>query len=156
VAVTLNLSGELQGSRTQLAQLQAQGRDLARQNTQLVAQLQAMPDVRYVSVLHDDKATPMMLAMFDPKHNTLTLKRMGDFQEGPEKSLQLWAVPPAGAPRSLGVLADQPVLRLTAAEQVVGQSPLLAITLENMGGVPEGMPAQGPLIWKGAVLQTPL
>lgn len=156
VAITLNLSGELQGTQVQLAQLQAQGRDLVRQNTQLVAQLQAMPDVRYVSVLHDDKATPMMLALFDPKHNTLTLKRMGNFQEGPEKSLQLWAVPPSGAPRSLGVLADQPVLRLTAAEQVVGQSPLFAITLENKGGVPEGTAAQGPLIWKGAVLRTPL
>lgn len=156
VAVTLNLSGELQGTQVQLAQLQSQGRDLVRQNTQLVAQLQAMPDVRYVSVLHDDKATPMMLALFDPKHNTLTLKRMGNFQEGPEKSLQLWAVPPSGAPRSLGVLPDQPVLRLTAAEQVVGQSPLFAITLENKGGVPEGTAAQGPLIWKGAVLQTPL
>ena len=156
VAITLNLNGELQGSQQQMAQMQAQGRDMARQNAELLAQMQAMPDVRYVSVLHDDKATPMMLAMFDPKHNTLTLKRMGDFQEGPQKSLQLWAVPPSGAPRSLGVLAEQPVLRLTAAEQVVGQSPLLAITLENKGGVPEGMPAQGPLIWKGAVLQTPL
>ncbi|MCC2676588.1 MAG: hypothetical protein K0R58_3535, partial [Ramlibacter sp.] len=30
------------------------------------------------------------------------------------------------------------------------------ITLENKGGVPEGTAAQGPLIWKGAVLQTPL
>jgi anti-sigma-K factor RskA len=156
VAITLNLSGELQGTQVQLAQLQTQGRDLVRQNTQLVAQLQATPDVRYVSVLHDDKATPMMLALFDPKHNTLTLQRMGNFQEGPEKSLQLWAVPPSGAPRSLGVLAEQPVLRLTAAEQVVGQSPLFAITLENKGGVPEGTAAQGPLIWKGAVLRTPL
>lgn len=156
VAITLQLRGELDGTQAQIAQLQAQGLQLARANQQLVAQLQAQPEVRYVSVLHDDKATPTMLALYDPKHNTLTLKRMVDFQEGPEKSLQLWAVPPAGAPLSLGVLAESQVLRLPASEQVVGRSPLLAITLEAKGGVPEGTPAQGPVIWKGAVLQTPL
>lgn len=156
VVLTLNLRGELEGSRTQLAQLQAQGRDLVRQNTQLVAQLQAQPEIRYVSVLHDDQATPTMLVTFDPKHNTLTLKRVTGFQEGPEKSLQLWAIPASGAPRSLGVLAEQPVLRLAAAEQVVGQSPALAVSLEPKGGVPgEGGPT-GPVLWKGAVLQTPL
>jgi anti-sigma-K factor RskA len=157
IAITLNLQGELQGTQGQLAQLQAQGLQLARANQQLMAQLQAQPDVRYVSVLHDEKATPTLLALFDPKHNTLTLKRMVNFQEGPEKSLQLWAVPATGgAPRSLGVLAEQDVLRLPAQPQVVAQSPLFAITLEAKGGVPEGTPAQGPILWKGAVLQTPL
>jgi anti-sigma-K factor RskA len=156
VAITLRLQGELEGSRAQLAQLQAQGRELARSNATLVAQLQAAPEVRYVSVLHDDKATPAMLVTFDPKHGTLTLKRIVDFSEGPQKSLQLWAIPPSGAPRSLGVLAEQPVLRMTAAEQVVGQSPVMAISLEPKGGVPgEGGPT-GPVLWKGAVLQTPL
>lgn len=156
IVVTLNLRSELDGTQAQLAQLQSQGLTLARRNAELVAQLQAQPEIRYVSVLHDDKATPTMLVMYDPKHSQLMLKRMVGFQEGPEKSLQLWAVPASGAPRSLGVLAEQQVLRMAAAEQVVGQSPLLAITLEAKGGVPEGTPAQGPVLWKGAVLQTPL
>lgn len=156
IAISLNLQGELEGSRTQLAQLQTQGLQLARRNTELVAQLQAQPEIRYVSVLHDDKATPTMLVMYDPKHGTLMLKRMVGFQEGPEKSLQLWAIPPSGAPRSLGVLGEQPVLRMAATEQVVGSSPVLAISLEPKGGVPgEGGPT-GPVMWKGAVLQTPL
>ena len=156
IALTLNLQGELAGSRTQIAQLQAQGRTLAGRNAELVAQLQAQPEIRYVSVLHDDKAQPMMLALYDPKHRQLMVKRMVDIQEGPEQSLQLWAVPASGAPRSLGVLPEQDVLRLPAGEQLVAQSPLLAITLEAKGGVPEGTPAQGPVLWKGAVLQTPL
>ena len=156
VAVALNLRGDLQGSETQLAQLQAQGRALAQQNATLTAQLAAQPDIRYVSVLHDDKATPTMLVTFDPKHNTLTLKRVGGYQEGADKSLQLWAIPAAGAPRSLGVMGTDAVARLAAAEQVVGQSPLLAISLEPKGGVPgEGGPT-GPVLFKGAVLQTPL
>ena len=149
VTFSLGLRGDLEGSRGELARMQAQ-------NATLVAQLQAQPDVRYVSVLTDDKATPAMLVTFDPKRNTLTLKRVGGYQEGPDKSLELWALPNAGAPRSLGVLTDQPVLKLTAAEQVVGQSPAMAITLEPKGGSPAGGGPTGPVLWKGAVIQTPL
>ncbi|MDB5898104.1 MAG: hypothetical protein JWP41_1706 [Ramlibacter sp.] len=156
VVVTLNVNERLQGSQAQLAQLQNQQRELAARNAQLVAQLQAQPDVRYVSVLHDDKATPTMLVTFDPKRQTLTLKRVGEYREASDKSLQLWAMPASGAPRSLGVLAQQPVLRMAAAEQVVGQSPAFAVSLEPKGGVPgEGGPT-GPVLWKGAVLQTAL
>jgi anti-sigma-K factor RskA len=140
--VTVNLRGELQGRQTQLAALQAQ--------------LAAQPDVRYVSVLTDDQARPALLVTFDPGRSTLTLKRVGSYREAPDKSLQLWALPATGAPRSLGVLAQQPVLKLAAAEQVIGQAPALAISLEPRGGVPgEGGPT-GPVLWKGAVLRTAL
>ena len=156
LVVTFQARDQLQGTSTELAQLQSQGRELAQRNAQLVAQLQAQPDIRYVAVLADDKAAASMLATFDPKHNTLTLKRVGGFQEAADKSLQLWALPTGGAPRSLGVLGTEAVARLTAAEQVVGQSPVLAISLEPRGGVPgEGGPT-GPVLFKGAVLQTPL
>jgi anti-sigma-K factor RskA len=142
VTLSMGVQGELEGKRTQLAQLQAQ--------------LAAQPEVRYVSVLTDEKATPAILATFDPKRNTLTLKRVGGYQEGPDKSLQLWAIPNGGAPRSLGVLAEQPVLHMTAAENLMGASAALAITLEPKGGVPPGTPASGPVLWKGPVLQTSL
>ncbi|MCG2594253.1 anti-sigma factor [Ramlibacter sp. XY19] len=142
VTVSLGLRGELEGKQATVAQLQSQ--------------LAAQPDVRYVAVLTDDKAAPAMLATFDPRRNTLMLKRVGGYQEGPDKSLQLWAIPDGGAPRSLGVLGEQPVLRMTAAEQVMGASSALAITLEAKGGVPAGSPAAGPVLWKGAVIQTPI
>lgn len=156
VVVTLNMRTELSGTQSQLAQLQHQGLQLARQNTDLAAQLRAMPDIRYVSVLHDDKATPTMLVMFDPKHNTLMLRRVGGFQEAADKSLQLWALPDGGPPRSLGVVDTQQVLRMPAPNQLMGQSPALAVSLEPKGGVPgEGGPT-GPVLFKGAVLQTPI
>jgi anti-sigma-K factor RskA len=156
IAIVLNLRGELEGRDTELAKARAQGVQLVLANQQLMAQLQAQPEIRYVSVLHDDKAAPTMLMTYDPKHNALTLKRVGTFQEGPDKSLQLWALPPGAAPRSLGVMTGEAVARLTAAEQVVGQSPALAVSLEPKGGVPgEGGPT-GPVIFKGVVLQTPL
>jgi anti-sigma-K factor RskA len=154
VAVTLHLQQQLEDSRTELARMQTQGRELARRNTELVAQLQAQPEMRYVAVLTDDKATPAMLVTFDPKGGTLMIKRVMGYEEGPQKSLQLWALPPSGAPRSLGVVAEQPVMRMAAAEQVIGQSPLMAITLEPKGGVAGG--PTGPVLWKGAVLQAPL
>ena len=155
VAVTLQLRDEVQGQRNQLASLQAQGRELAQQNAQLVASLQAQPDVRYVSVLTDDQAHPAMLVTFDPKRHTIMVKRVGAYQEGDDKSLQLWGLPAAGAPHSLGVLAQQAVLHLPMPPQA-GDMPLLAISLEPRGGVPPGSGPTGPVLWKGAVLQTPI
>ena len=63
------------------------------------------------------------------------------------------ALPPAGGPRSLGVLGQDKLLTLTAAEQEVKQVPTLAISLEPKGGVPsEGGPT-GPVLFKGALIQ---
>lgn len=82
------------------------------------------------------------------------LKRVGGFHEAADKSLQLWALPPSGGPKSLGVLGGEPVVRLTAAEGQVREVPALAISLEPKGGVPgEGGPT-GPVLFKGALLQT--
>src|SRR6185436_9919476 len=98
-----------------------------------------------------------ILATFDPKHNSLTLKRIGGFQEGPDKSLQLWVVPIAGgAPQSLGVLGGNEVDRLMALEHQVGQGHALAVSLEPKGGVPSERGPTGPVLFKGPVLQTAL
>ena len=85
-----------------------------------------------------------MLVTFDPKNNQLVLQRVGGFQEGADKSLQLWALPPAGGPRSLGVLGQEKLLNLTAGEADVRQVPALAISLEPRGGVPSAGGPTGP------------
>ena len=154
VGAGLYLNDEVASGQAQLAQLDRARAGLAQEKAQLVAQLQATPEIRYVAVLSDQAASASMLVTFDPKHNTLTLKRVGAFQEGPDKSLQLWALPASGAPRSLGVLGAEPVVKLTAAEPQVGAAPALAISLEPKGGVPsEGGPT-GPVLFKGPVLPT--
>ena len=120
---------------------------------QLQAKLLNTPQIEYVAVLSDNKSTASMLVTFDPKSKRLTLQRVGSYQEASSQSLQLWALPPSGGPKSLGVLGSEKVLRLTAGENDVKAIPALAISLEPKGGVPsEGGPT-GPVLFKGALIQ---
>jgi anti-sigma-K factor RskA len=126
------------------------------QIAELRQQLQATPQIQYVAVLADDRSAASMLVTFDPKNNTLVLQRVGGFQEGRDKSLQLWALPPAGAPRSLGVLGQGPLVKLTAGESDVREVPTLAISLEPLGGVPGAGGPTGPVLFKGSLIQRQL
>ena len=116
-------------------------------------QLHNAPAVQYVAVLNDDKDAASMLVTFDPKKKQLVLQRVGGFKESDDKSLQLWALPPGGAPRSLGVLDNAPGLRLAASESDVHAVPTLAVTLEAKGGVPPGSGPKGPVVFKGALIE---
>jgi anti-sigma-K factor RskA len=138
VVVGLNVNGRLSG-----------------QVNELTAKLTATPEIEYVAVLTDDKASASLLVTFDPKNKTLVLKRVGNFREQPDKSLELWALPPGAAPKSLGVMGADPVVRLTAAGTDMRQVPTLAITLEPKGGVPPGSGPTGPILFKGALIETP-
>lgn len=122
----------------------------------LQTRLQAAPQIQYVAVLVNaqpgaDTAAASMLVTFDAKSNQLVLQRVGGYRETPDKSLQLWALPPTGAPRSLGVLGSDRVLHLPANAGQVSEVPALAITLEPLGGVPGG--PTGPVLFKGALIQ---
>ncbi len=116
-------------------------------------ELRTAPAVQYVAVLSDAKATASMLVTFNPNSQQLTLQRVGDYHEAPDHSLQLWALPPGGAPRSLGVLGTQAAVRLTATESEMRAVPALAITLEPKGGVPPGSGPTGPVLFKGALIR---
>jgi anti-sigma-K factor RskA len=123
---------------------------------QLSAQLKAMPEIQYVAVLADERQAPMLLATVDPKHKTLTLKRVAAVQPGPDRSLQLWALPRGAAPRSLGVLGDETVIRLSMPPMPMNEVPALAVSLEPRGGAPQGSGPTGPVMYQGALLQTTL
>ncbi len=124
---------------------------------QLAQRLRQAPAVQYVAVLADDQSTPSMLVTFDPNNRQLVLQRVGDYREGEDKSLQLWALPPGGAaPRSLGVMDKGPALKLTAVEAQVRDVPALAISLEPRGGVPSERGPTGPVIFKGALVEKTL
>lgn len=127
--------------------------DLGAQIGELQAKLEATPAIEYVAVLNDDKASASMLVTFDPKSQKLTLQRVGGFQEASDKSLQLWALPPSGVPRSLGVLTQERLLQLAAGEGDVREVPALAVSLEPRGGVPSETGPTGPVLFKGALIQ---
>ncbi|MES2362718.1 MAG: anti-sigma factor [Pseudomonadota bacterium] len=142
--------------RTANTSLGGQLASLGGQVKELSARLSATPEIQYVAVLADDKAEASMLVTFDPKNQRLLLKRVGGFQEQPDKSLQLWALPQTGGPKSLGVLGSEPVVRLVASGNDVREVPTLAISLEPKGGVPAGSGPTGPVLFKGALIQTAL
>jgi anti-sigma-K factor RskA len=54
------------------------------------------------------------------------------------------------------VLGAEPVVKLAAAQGEVSRAPVLAISLEPRGGAPAGSGPTGPVLFKGAMLQTSL
>ncbi|MEX8193894.1 anti-sigma factor [Comamonas guangdongensis] len=152
VAVSVGLwshQGLKEASQQQLSSLQTQ-----LQTTQTA--LQAVPQIQYVAVLADGKADASMLVTFDPLHKRLVLQRVGSYQEASNKSLQLWALPQQGAPRSLGVLGSGRLDQLSAQEAEVQTVPALAISLEPKGGVPSETGPTGPVLFTGALIRRDL
>lgn len=135
-----------QASQQQLALLQGQV-----QTAQ--AALQAAPQIQYVAVLADGKQDPSMLVTFDARQNRLVLQRVGGFREGDDQSLQLWALPPQGAPRSLGVLGQGRLEQIPTQAAQVQAVPALAISLEPKGGVPSETGPTGPVLFTGALIR---
>ncbi|MGJ7506146.1 anti-sigma factor [Variovorax sp. GT1P44] len=120
-------------------------------------QLRNAPVVQYVAVLSDEKSAASMLVTFDPKNRQLVLQRVGNFREGEDKSLQLWALPPGGAaPLSLGVMGNEAARKFTASESQLRAVPALAISLEPKGGVPSERGPTGPVLFKGALIEKTL
>jgi anti-sigma-K factor RskA len=113
-------------------------------------QLHEAGPVQYVAILQDTRSVPQMLVTFDTRTQTLTLKRVGNFHEAADRSLQLWALPASGAPRSLAVLDRSARMQLPLDQEQLKDVPTLAISLEPRGGAPQGSGPTGPVLLTGA------
>ncbi len=106
----------------------------------------------YLAVLSDPKTQrPVLVAWAERRSDQLQLTTLDPAIQVPGKSLELWALPASGAPRSLGLVAagNQGSLKLVAAaDESLGAIPALAISLEPAGGSPSGAPT-GPVLFTG-------
>ncbi|MFO6297288.1 anti-sigma factor [Rahnella selenatireducens] len=66
------------------------------------------------------------------------------------RSLELWAIPPGGKPRSLGLLNTQQPTQLLLAAKMPDPGYTLAISLEPRGGSPTGQPT-GAVLYSGTL-----
>ena len=127
------------------------------QISHLQAKLKDVAQIKFIVVLTDAQQAPAMLVTLDPQDNALQIQRLNDVKEGGEDTMQLWAVPATGKPRSLGVLTrSSKTLRLAASEKTFGGISTLAISVENKGGVPEANGPRLPYLFKGVVIQKAL
>ncbi|CAJ0733533.1 anti-sigma factor [Ralstonia mannitolilytica] len=124
-------------------------------NLRLAQQLREAPVAHAVAVLQDAQAQAAVLVTWDALTGTLSLKRLDATPLSSEQALQLWALPPGGHPQSLGVIGHQRAVRLTVPQRL-RQVPALAISVEPRGGSPNPEGPTGPVVFKGALIDSTL
>ena len=123
----------------------------------LQAKLKVTSQIRYISVLLDEKHSAAMLITFDPLDSALQVQRLNAITEGPQDTMQLWALSVNQPPQPLGILLSKGrTLRLTVNSDVLLNTTELAISVENKGGAEPGKGPRIPYIFKGSVVQKAL
>jgi anti-sigma-K factor RskA len=108
------------------------------------------PSYDLVATLTDQQSQPALLVKADTGKRLLQVHMVGGAPVPSDRSLQLWAIPKAGKPRSLGVLgADGRATLALPAGAVGGDVAVLAISLEPRGGSPDPNGPTGPVLYKG-------
>ncbi|MBC7415202.1 MAG: anti-sigma factor, partial [Herminiimonas sp.] len=103
------------------------------------------PVASYIAMLADDKAQPVALVTGDETTHRLTVKLVLPQSIRADQSLQLWAVPKSGSPRSLGLLTADVSISLALPANTTPESvTLLAVSLEPKGGSPNPNSPSGP------------
>jgi anti-sigma-K factor RskA len=119
----------------------------------VVAVLQAPPApvMSDIASLADEQARPALVVTADRERARMTVKLVTEVALTPQQALQLWAVPRAGKPRSLGVLGAGRELTLALPANAIGPDvAALAVSLEPKGGSPNPDGPSGPILYKGS------
>ena len=120
-------------------------------------QLKETAQVKYISVLNDDKHAPALLVTMALQDNVLQIQRLNAVSEGREDTMQLWAMSDGDPVRSLGILETKgKTLRLPATERDLASATTLAISVEDKGGARPGDGPRLPYLFKGSVIQKAL
>src|SRR5471030_2672258 len=108
------------------------------------------PQIGYVATLADDKSNARMLVTWDDRTSEVTVRRLSGSSDPSDKSMQLWGLPKEGHPVSLGVLPVGGTARFKAAS--VNAYPILAVSVEPVGGSPNLNGPTGPVVYTGKVI----
>jgi anti-sigma-K factor RskA len=111
----------------------------------------------YVALLSDPQTQkPVLIVSARRNETVLRVRTLDPAIQVSDASLELWALPKGGKPKSLGLISDgdrpgrnRAVLRLAAvADKTLSDVPMLAVSLEPRGGSPTGSPT-GPVLYSG-------
>jgi anti-sigma-K factor RskA len=111
---------------------------------------------QYVAVLQKEGGSPAFILTVDDATRNFTVRRVGAPAE-PGNSFELWLISDRlPRPRSLGVIGaneftSRPVLASYDAEMV--KSATFAVTVEQVGGSPDGAPHSAP-VFSGKLIET--
>jgi len=108
-------------------------------------------EAAFVAVLTSTDAAPRVVVSM-PTREVLQVRVVAPWSGVEGKSLELWALPKDGKPRSLGLVrnAGETRLVLAANDTRLAGMTALAVSLEPGGGSPTGQPT-GPVLCSGAV-----
>ena len=117
----------------------------------------AKGDAGYVALLSDSRTQKPVLMVTARRNDTdLKIRTLDPAIQVSDASLELWALPKGGKPKSLGLISDgerpgvnRAVLRMAAvADKTLADVPMLAVSLEPRGGSTTGAPT-GPVLYAG-------
>lgn len=104
----------------------------------------------HLATLTDEQNRTVLLATQDLQSRNITVRIVHPPTVAPDRDLELWAIPPDGKPRSLGLLVQKGRVTLSLpAELAPHEAPVLAVSLEPRGGAPAGSGPTGPVLFKG-------
>lgn len=106
-----------------------------------------------VAALEEEGSAVKFVALYDGSGNVRLTALSGDAV--PDKDFELWAIQGGNDPISMGVIPVNARSAVAISPEVMagwGEGSVLAITLEQAGGSPDGNP-HGPVVAKGAVTQ---
>jgi anti-sigma-K factor RskA len=107
-----------------------------------------------VTTLAHDDGSPGWLASVDTRKGTVLMVPVPAPADAKGRVPELWLIPPGGTAQSLGIVSidrSHTVKVPDTLRDALAKGALLAVTLEPVGGAPQGV-ATGPIVAKGAIV----
>ncbi len=106
-----------------------------------------------VAALSGPQSATRVVASWSSTTRQLVIVVAGAMPSDPNRSDELWVIPPGGKPRSLGLMAANAHMHMQLADALatlLQQGATIAISVEPRGGSPTGAPT-GPVVASGAL-----